>query len=48
MKERGLRFDDPWMNIDWPVKPQEVSAKDANWPLFNPEWHGIEAMRGAR
>lgn len=47
-KERGLRFDDPWMNIDWPVKPEEVSAKDAAWPLFNPEWHGVELMRGAR
>lgn len=34
--ERGVRFDDPDLNIDWQVDPQRVivSEKDQNLPLF--------------
>jgi dTDP-4-dehydrorhamnose 3,5-epimerase len=45
-QERGLRYDDPWMGIEWPVAPQDLSAKDAGWPAFDAGFHGIERMRG--
>jgi dTDP-4-dehydrorhamnose 3,5-epimerase len=44
--ERGLRFDDPRFDIEWPRVPTEVSAKDRGWPDFDPEFHGVEQMRG--
>ncbi len=44
--ERGLRFDDAWHGINWPAAPCEVSAKDRRWPLFDPEFHAVEKMRG--
>ena len=44
--ERGLRWNDPAIGIDWPVPPQEMSDKDRNWPDLNPKFHGVELMRG--
>ena len=32
--ERGIRFDDPALNIEWPVPIEVISDKDANWPGF--------------
>jgi dTDP-4-dehydrorhamnose 3,5-epimerase len=32
--ERGLRFDDAVLGIDWPMPPTVVSDKDRNWPLL--------------
>jgi dTDP-4-dehydrorhamnose 3,5-epimerase len=32
--ERGLRWNDPAIGIDWPVKEPIVSAKDQSWPLL--------------
>ena len=34
--ERGMRFDDPALDIDWRVKPEQwnLSAKDQQHPLF--------------
>jgi dTDP-4-dehydrorhamnose 3,5-epimerase len=29
--ESGLRFDDPNLNIDWPIAPKIVSEKDLRW-----------------
>lgn len=46
--ERGLRWNDPRFAIEWPIKPTEVSAKDADWPLFNPEFHQVEQLRGLK
>ena len=34
--ERGIRWDDPHFQIDWPAKPKHLSEKDRQWPLFNP------------
>jgi len=31
---RGVRFDDPAFNIEWPVLPTVVSEQDRSWPLF--------------
>ncbi|CCH65993.1 dTDP-4-dehydrorhamnose 3,5-epimerase [Richelia intracellularis HM01] len=32
--ERGLRYDDPFFKINWPLKVTEISQKDSNWPLL--------------
>ncbi|MFO8098426.1 MAG: dTDP-4-dehydrorhamnose 3,5-epimerase family protein [Salinibacter sp.] len=40
--ERGIRFDDPAFDIDWPIDVRVVSEKDRSWPNFDP------ATRGAR
>ncbi|MBW4632558.1 MAG: dTDP-4-dehydrorhamnose 3,5-epimerase [Iphinoe sp. HA4291-MV1] len=32
--ERGLRYDDSFFNIQWPVEVTEISEKDQNWPLM--------------
>jgi dTDP-4-dehydrorhamnose 3,5-epimerase len=32
--ERGVRYDDPAIGIEWPVPVTIVSAKDAAWPLL--------------
>jgi len=47
-QERGIRYNDPKFNIKWPIDPIEVSEKDANWPDFDPEWHGVEIMKGIK
>lgn len=32
--ERGIRWNDPYFKIDWPIKtPSVISDKDASWPL---------------
>ena len=31
---RGVRFDDPAFNIEWPVLPTVVSEQDRSWLLF--------------
>ncbi|HXV94325.1 MAG TPA: dTDP-4-dehydrorhamnose 3,5-epimerase [Pseudonocardia sp.] len=33
--ERGLRWDDPALGVEWPVEVKHVSAKDAAWPLLS-------------
>lgn len=33
--ERGLRYDDPALGIDWPLEVQVISEKDASWPLLD-------------
>ncbi|HLO89179.1 MAG TPA: dTDP-4-dehydrorhamnose 3,5-epimerase [Nostocaceae cyanobacterium] len=32
--ERGLRYDDPFFNIEWPLEVTEISEKDLSWPLL--------------
>lgn len=44
-RERGLRWNDPAINVDWPEAPTEISQKDAAWPDLDPEFHGLEEMR---
>ena len=31
----GLRWDDPSLAIDWPIKPDVISERDANYPLLD-------------
>ena len=35
--EMGIIFDDPRINISWPLVKEELilSAKDKSWPLFS-------------
>ena len=35
--ERGLRYDDPLLAIDWPLAVTMVSDKDRTWPEFSPD-----------
>jgi len=32
--ERGLRYDDPALGIEWPFPPSLISARDRAWPLL--------------
>lgn len=32
--EEGIRFNDPEINIQWPIEILDTSEKDANWPDF--------------
>jgi len=32
--ERGLRYDDPLLGIEWPLPVSQISEKDAAWPLL--------------
>lgn len=41
--ERGLRFDDPALGIEWPERPTVISAKDESWPLLGPAPGGAGA-----
>lgn len=30
--ERGVRYDDPAFDIEWPIEVEVISEKDASWP----------------
>lgn len=46
--ERGIRWNDPRFAIKWPMEPAEISPKDAQWPAFEPAFHGIERLKGIK
>lgn len=35
--ERGLRWNDPYLKINWPLEGTVISEKDAAWPLIQKE-----------
>jgi len=37
--ERGVRWNDPRFDIQWPTEPHALSDKDRNWRLFDPAYH---------
>jgi len=41
---RGIRWNDPFFNIKWPLEPTVISEKDKNWPLWN-SWGNSEIRR---
>jgi len=45
-QERGIRHNDPRFALSWPFAPQEISAKDTQWPNFDPASHGVDLLRG--
>jgi dTDP-4-dehydrorhamnose 3,5-epimerase len=34
--ERGLRYDDPAIDLSFPMPVKVISSRDANWPLVSP------------
>ena len=40
--ERGVRFDDPAVAVEWPMEPTVLSEKDGSWPDYSPS----DALRG--
>jgi dTDP-4-dehydrorhamnose 3,5-epimerase len=38
--ERGVRYDDPVIGIEWPLPVSVISDKDAKWPLLD-----VKAMK---
>ena len=38
-QERGIRWNDPTFNIEWPAMPAVLSDKDANHPDFSEDYH---------
>jgi dTDP-4-dehydrorhamnose 3,5-epimerase len=39
--EGGLRHDDPMLNITWPINVTDFSDRDANFPLIEPNFQGL-------
>lgn len=37
--ERGIRWNDPRFEIEWPDSPKVISERDANHPDFKPDIH---------
>jgi dTDP-4-dehydrorhamnose 3,5-epimerase len=44
--ERGLRWDDPAIGIDWPLEPTTISEKDRSWPDINVAGLSVPYARG--
>jgi dTDP-4-dehydrorhamnose 3,5-epimerase len=40
--EVGIRPDDPYLDISWPLNFFEISTRDAEHPLLNDQFTGIE------
>ena len=39
--ERGIRYNDEIININWPLPVSEISERDMNHPLINNNFEGI-------
>lgn len=44
--ERGLRYNDPIVNLAMPVRPAIVSAKDLAWPDYDAFNRGVSELTG--
>jgi len=40
--ERGIRFNDPKINIEWPLEATNVSEKDRNYDLLDENYNGLD------
>lgn len=36
-KQRGVRWNDPMLGIEWPEKPAQISERDAHFPDLRPK-----------
>ena len=43
--ERGIRYNDPIFQFEWPVEPKVISEKDKNHPDFVPEKENAKMPR---
>jgi dTDP-4-dehydrorhamnose 3,5-epimerase len=41
-EEGAVRFNDPLLDIKWPLDPTDISGKDLNHPLLTPNFKGIK------
>ncbi len=39
--EGAIKYDDPMLNIAWPLKVTKISDRDLNHPFLTPEFKGI-------
>ena len=39
--ERGIRYDDPLIKINWPLPSTQISERDKSFPLLNKNFEGI-------
>jgi dTDP-4-dehydrorhamnose 3,5-epimerase len=39
--ERSIRYDEPTISINWPLKVADVSDKDRNYPFLNNSFEGV-------
>ncbi len=44
--ERGIRYNDPYFGIEWPISVTQSSQKDRECPDFDPGWHGVSFLSG--
>jgi len=40
--EGGIFYNDPKINIQWPMPPTEISPKDQNFPYIDDQFQGIK------
>ena len=40
--EGGIRYDDPMVNVSWPLRITDISEKDRNHPLLSRDFEGID------
>jgi len=40
--ERGIRYNDPKLNINWPSKTVEISERDLSFPLLTEQFDGLD------
>ena len=45
--EGSVRYDDPLINIQWPMEVTDISEKDRNHPLLAEDFQGIEIKLAA-
>jgi dTDP-4-dehydrorhamnose 3,5-epimerase len=45
--ERGIRWNDPRFNIQWPIAPTVISERDQNHPDYHPDIHSYCVTKGA-
>ena len=39
--ESGLRYNDPRLSINWPIKENNLSDRDASYPMINLDYLGV-------
>jgi len=44
--ERGLRYNDPRLGIQWPLEPTAVSEKDQTYPWLEADFAGVVVANG--